>query len=528
MKVVLLLSALLACAVAEDVFHSIKIGKDFSDDEILNFHHNNDNDNDGDDGDDGDDDDDHSHEIELIRGTYETPLNHINAVDPRRLRLVYAANVEFYEEGGPLFFYFGDNSEHWLQAGLVFDLARELNGALISAHQRCFGRNHWSNSTVATLEFCTLEHALSDVPHLVNTVKQNMDAPDARVVLWGARIGGTIAALARKKFPHIVDGAWSSSGFFNAVSLETQFYNAMAWNLYFRGQQNCSVKTGAAFHGIKELVDSANSSALQSLFRLCNPIDFNNAQEVSFFYETIFEYIHRYVHQRHINGLREYCSDIRYRNDPVRAFGRWVRHVFVDDDECLNLSYQNHINSLSNTNQASSGRSIFYFFCTQVAFIQRITPDEPLANVFPNVLSQEYHDNRCNDIFGNVFNRTLLQRAVLNFNLANGARNQVISNAIFSNGNLDPYIHHGIIEYDIFNSEAVVTQYTSGTADLDSINDLDTVELLETKRTIVAALTRFAVPDSNVDPEDPDEPEEPEDGDSDEVPNPINFRFNLS
>lgn len=55
------------------------------------------------------------------------------------------------------------------------------------------------------------------------------------------------------------------------------------------------------------------------------------------------------------------------------------------------------------------------------------------------------------------FNRTRLERAVENFNIQHGSQNQVITNAIFTNGYLDPLLDHGIVEYDVAGSEVVST-----------------------------------------------------------------------
>lgn len=55
------------------------------------------------------------------------------------------------------------------------------------------------------------------------------------------------------------------------------------------------------------------------------------------------------------------------------------------------------------------------------------------------------------------YNRTLLQRAADNFNVQHGSQNQVITNAIFSFGSLDPFLEHGIVEYNIATSEVVGT-----------------------------------------------------------------------
>lgn len=77
------------------------------------------------------------------------------------------------------------------------------------------------NSTVENLRFFTVDHILADVPYLITKVKEDLDSQGSRVVVWGSGVSGSIAALSRKKFPHHVDGVWSSSGVFRAVSTET-------------------------------------------------------------------------------------------------------------------------------------------------------------------------------------------------------------------------------------------------------------------------------------------------------------------
>lgn len=66
-----------------------------------------------------------------------------------------------------------------------------------------------------------MEQTLSDIAYLIREVKENLDAPNAKVIVWGTAYGGTLAALAREKYPHLIDGAWSSSGIF-ALSPRTR------------------------------------------------------------------------------------------------------------------------------------------------------------------------------------------------------------------------------------------------------------------------------------------------------------------
>lgn len=56
----------------------------------------------------------------------------------------YTCNMQYYQAGGPLFFHIHDSGVHstrWIEGGLMYDLARELNGAMFIADHRYSGHN---------------------------------------------------------------------------------------------------------------------------------------------------------------------------------------------------------------------------------------------------------------------------------------------------------------------------------------------------------------------------------------------------
>ena len=61
-----------------------------------------------------------------------------------------------------------------------------------------------------------MEQVVGDVAHLVTKVKEDFDSPKSKVIVFGNFLGGTAAVLARKQFPHLIDGVWSSGGVFRA------------------------------------------------------------------------------------------------------------------------------------------------------------------------------------------------------------------------------------------------------------------------------------------------------------------------
>lgn len=81
----------------------------------------------------------------ITNGIFQAPLDSFLPTQSLRLNLHYALNAEHFTVGGPLFFYVhlqdnsGDTEMH--TTGLVYDLARKLNGAVIKSNFRYLGQN---------------------------------------------------------------------------------------------------------------------------------------------------------------------------------------------------------------------------------------------------------------------------------------------------------------------------------------------------------------------------------------------------
>ena len=152
-----------------------------------------------------------------------------------------------------------------------------------------------SNRTVENLQFLTIDQILADLANLVVKVKSDLDAPFARIIVYGERIGGTVAVLGRKKFPHLIDAAWSSSSIFRTTVFDQSYYNSIAWVLYWIGSDECANRLSLAHSEVSQLISSGNASELQRLFDTTAPLDFSDSQEVIFFWETLFNFVSNYV-----------------------------------------------------------------------------------------------------------------------------------------------------------------------------------------------------------------------------------------
>lgn len=119
----------------------------------------------------------------------------------------------FVNDGGRI-------KNEFLLSGLIYDVARESGGALVTADHRYSGDNvPTEGSTFEELQFLTVEQALNDIAILIATVQRDLGS-SGRVILWGTGYGATLATFARKKFPHLVHAAFASSPYFRAESID--------------------------------------------------------------------------------------------------------------------------------------------------------------------------------------------------------------------------------------------------------------------------------------------------------------------
>lgn len=136
------------------------------------------------------------------------------------------------------------------------------------------------------LKYLTFDHILGDIPYLVDAVKERLNSTSSRVVAFGYHIGGTIAVLARKQFPHVIDAAWSSGGLFQPIMYEPSFYEELAHQIYEYGGADCSSALSRAFKEIKQLIDDENVVKFRELFKIPKhfQLDLGHPQSAGFIF----------------------------------------------------------------------------------------------------------------------------------------------------------------------------------------------------------------------------------------------------
>lgn len=68
------------------------------------------------------------------------------------------------------------------------------------------------------LSYLTIEQAIGDIAFLIAEIKEDLQFPFEQCVVWGTGYGGILSVWSKQKYPHLIDGAWSSSGVYNRIS----------------------------------------------------------------------------------------------------------------------------------------------------------------------------------------------------------------------------------------------------------------------------------------------------------------------
>ncbi|KAI6234044.1 hypothetical protein M3Y99_00837800 [Aphelenchoides fujianensis] len=165
-----------------------------------------------------------------------TPVDNFNIGNSASFQLKYLLNDTFFTDGGPLFFYTGNEGsvEGFAQnTGIMFDLAPQFNALIVFAEHRYYGSGSsmpygnasFANTTMAGL--LTIEQAFRDFSSVIAKVKLTYNV--GKTIAFGGSYGGMLSAWFRMKYPHVVDGAWAASApvaYFRGTSVQLGDFDA--------------------------------------------------------------------------------------------------------------------------------------------------------------------------------------------------------------------------------------------------------------------------------------------------------------
>ena len=365
----------------------------------------------------------------------------------------YANNVSF-QAGGPIFIYVGGDYEigtYWIENGHMHDIGVELNASFFGIEMRYFGRNQpTANLSVANMKFLSTEQVLADMATIVDHIKSdNPELANSKVIMVGTMFGGNLVSWFRAKYPQHVDGVWSSSSFVEARMNFKEYLEGIGEDITAFGSNACFTRIRRAFGTMQTLINGGRSTVIDEFFRLCTPLDASNKNEVSRLLDAVAESVTVGI----INGGYQYvhriCEDLTTNNNNTNdliAFSEWflIEHQSTG---CFEMTFEELVEFLAeeqwNNFGAITGRRQFvYLTCTEYGWFPT---SDGTKQPFGNGITLDYFIEMCSRVYGSWITEESLARNVIATNGRLGGSRPALTNALFTNGGMDPNRYINVI-----------------------------------------------------------------------------------
>jgi len=421
---------------------------------------------------------------------YTTKVDHFTYSNNDTYKMRYLVADQYYDKkqkNPPIFFYCGNEGDIEMftnNTGLMWDWAPEFKAYLIFAEHRFYGQSmpygDKSYQSPKYLGYLTVDQTLADFADLLVNVKaSNPMLASSPIVSFGGSYGGMLAAWFRLKYPHVTKAALASSApilqFQNVTGC--QVYNDCVTKPFQRVSDKCADVVRKSWKSLERKAASQNGlDFLYNKFKLCQTITpanytvfrdwlyntYGNIAMMNYPYSTDF--------LKPVPGypVREAC---KFAADPASD----------SDDDILTAIYEaisifhNHTGTTKCNDLGMGGGDNLgdagwdFQSCTEMVmpFCGDGTTDMFYSYSwdFPNVRAN------CEKKYGVTPD---LNKAVMQWG---GKDITDLTNVIFSNGEVDPWMGGGVLETLAPSLPAIIIKNAAHHYDLRPANPEDTEDV---------------------------------------------------
>ncbi|XP_076286949.1 putative serine protease K12H4.7 isoform X2 [Lasioglossum baleicum] len=423
------------------------------------------------------------------------PLDHFNPRDNRTWSMRYYENSALFKAGGPILIMIGGEweiSTGFLQTGQMYEVAKVHNGMLYYTEHRYYGKSHPTEDLASkNLQYLSVDQALADLAYFIETKKQEKAFQNSVVVVFGGSYAGNMAAWARLKYPHLIQGALASSAPVFAKADFHEYYEVVTESLRKHSQQ-CVDDVKAAFDAVEELLATPQGpEKLKSYFNLCEVPKANSSSDLGLFMNSLAERFAGIVqYDKVVKGetkIAACCKHMtaRYLGSPLQRLARLV----ADEDTC-SIGYADFIERYTRkpwNMQPDVMRQWFYQTCTEYGYYQTTNSKK---SIFGTLFPLSFFTDMCGDLYGDYFDGKFLDTRVRRTNLMYGGLRPDLRNVIFTNGNIDPWHALSVLQDLNRFSPAILIDGSSHCSDLYNHESTDVPELVQARsrvRTIISS-----------------------------------------
>lgn len=376
----------------------------------------------------------------------------------------YFINDQFWEEpGGPVFVYIVGEAPvscEYLKpdTSLMAQLAARHRALMVAVELRFYGESfptaNVSNNDLAM--YLSTSQTLADVERLIDAVLKEQKANNSKVVAFGGSYAGNVVTWLREKYPHIFHAAVASSAPVTAQTNFPQYMEVVTEALdTVTNTKACNDWLWKAVQEVVKLArrGSDGSKQLKSDFNICqNP---TSEQDLAVLMSDLMGNIQETVQYNRQSStapnITDICTNLT-KGTALEAYDNFAKisRQFTLDlgASCEDASYKNTIAYLSNTTQDPQNNMRPWVFqtCTEFGYFQVASaPSTPWQDM-ASYLSSDFYSQLCKDAFGGLANEPDVNGTNRNFGADLVGKEEVLTNVVFPNGNLDPWHVLGVTD----------------------------------------------------------------------------------
>ncbi|GFT13338.1 lysosomal Pro-X carboxypeptidase [Nephila pilipes] len=432
---------------------------------------------------------------------YNQQVDHFGYGNQDFFKQRYLSNLRFYnEKNGTIFFYTGNEGAIEMFAnntGFMWEIAAEYNAALIFAEHRYYGKSlpygklSFQNNTYRG--YLTTEQALADFASLIYHLKNELPGGQrAPVIAFGGSYGGMLAAWIRIKYPHLVNGALSSSApillFSNAASCKN--YPAIITEDFKKAGISCVNNIRRSWSIIRKIGKTENGTKfLTETFKTCQSIRPKNVSSLIEWLESTWGYL----------AMTDYPYPTSFLNplpaNPIDVTCKFLIDELVDQETLvINIAKSANVfhnftgnvkcNDMNRSGGASLGDQVWdYQVCTEMVSPECSTGTTDMFE--PKSWDFNEFSLECWKKFSVKPNENA------SYIMYGGKDIAASSNIIFTNGKLDPWYGGGILQSLSDTLIAIVMEDAAHHLDLRSSNIADPDSVKKARYTIKKWISKW-------------------------------------
>lgn len=369
-------------------------------------------------------------ELKLI----QQPIDHFDNTS-KTWKMRYCQDLEFYKTNGPIYLLIGgegplEEQYGLLASGLVYNLAKETNGAMILSEHRYYGKSlPIANLVTENMKYLSSKQALADLATLIKHLKSSFksdESPDQKLVVVGGSYAGNLAAWMRLLYSDLVDAAMSISG---PVLAKVDFmeYAEMVGNDFLQyGTPGCYDKITQKFKSYENLLSTPKGiKELKKKERICHRSDMTNKENQNLFFMKKSDELAGVAQYGSTFDFKIFCEQFKISSRTDYSLEGTIDEL--PDQKCIDVDFHRSFKTVD---------SWTYQTCTEFGFFQTFDSNN---QPFTHNLPLDFFFKMCATMFGPNFDKKTVEDGVKATNALYGGRNPKITKVVYVNGDTDPW-----------------------------------------------------------------------------------------